>query len=72
MNKKRHIQKKNGLSNSNYCHHCLSYNFNSMFFQDTITTRKRLHRRRSGLCEACGKRVCTCRSKEANKVNYKR
>jgi len=34
-----------------------------MFFQDTIATKKRMERRKNGLCEACGKEKCQCKSK---------
>ena len=62
-NKKRWKTKQNGLSNSRYCHHCLSYDCDPMFFQDTIATKKRIERRKNGLCEACGKEKCQCKSK---------
>lgn len=69
--KKRHKTKKNGLSNSRYCHDCLSYDCNPMFYEDTIATRKRRYRRENGLCEACGNKECVCKSKEINKINYR-
>ena len=61
--KPRHKIKKNGLSNSRYCHHCLCYDCNTMFFESTIATKKRLQRRKLKLCEACGNKECTCKNK---------
>lgn len=69
MNKKRWRVKQNGLSNKDYCQHCLSYYCDPMYHLDTIANKKRLARRRAGLCEACGKvkKQCHCKSKEINK-----
>lgn len=61
--KKRWPKKQNGLSNRNYCHYCLSYNCDP-FGPDSIANRKRLNRRKLGLCEACGKKECSCKGKK--------
>ena len=63
-NKPRHKTKKNGLSNKDYCHHCLSYNCDPMYFMNTVATNKRLGRRRLNLCEGCGNKDCKCKNKK--------
>ena len=59
--KKRWNKKLNGLSNRDYCHHCLSHHCDSMLYIDSIANRKRLKRRSLKLCEACGKKECECK-----------
>lgn len=63
-NKPRHKIKKNGLSNKNYCHACLSYDCNPIFHVETIAVKKRLERRRNKLCEGCGNKDCKCKNKK--------
>lgn len=63
-NKPRHKFKKNGVPSGNYCQDCLSWNCDTMFFEETIATTKRLSRRKQGLCEACGSNPCKCKNKK--------
>lgn len=59
--KKRWPNKKNGLSRKNYCQGCLSFGCDPFLTPDTIAVRKRLARRKAGLCEGCGKNKCSCK-----------
>jgi hypothetical protein len=61
--KKRLFKKQNGLSNKDYCHHCLSHYCNPMYYINSIANRKRINRRRLKLCEACGEKICLCKNK---------
>lgn len=60
--KKRWRTKLNGLSNSRYCHPCLSYGCDPIGAPETIATRKRRSRRIAKLCEGCGKKECECKN----------
>ncbi len=62
-NKRRWLKKLNGLSNKDYCQGCLSYHCDPMSYVDSIANRKRMHRRRLGLCEGCGKKECKCKNR---------
>lgn len=65
--KGRRWERKLNGNDRHYCQDCLSHDCNSSLFINSIANRKRLERRRNGLCEACGQKKCVCKSNEHRK-----